>query len=82
MSMPTCDQITQAANLAAELAADLGGLATLVCMGDPWDYPTEEVYASKTLALTNACLIVFNMQVDLACYPLTASTVLLLDIDA
>ena len=81
MPLPTCDDITQAATLASELAAELGGLATLVCFADPGDYPLEQVYLGKELALKNACLIVYNMRVDIACYPLSASTVLLLDID-
>lgn len=81
MAMPTCDDITQAANLAAALAEDLGVLATLVCTADPWDYPTETVYTSKALALKNACLIVYNMRVDVAAYPISASSVILFDID-
>lgn len=81
MAQPTCDDITQSANLASELASNLGVLATVVCTADPWDYPTDLVYAAKELALKNACLIVYNMRVDIAAYPLSASSVLLLDIE-
>lgn len=78
MAYPTCDNITTAANRIGALAADLGTLATLVCTDPEGDHHAA-IYAAKEQTLKECCLAVRDMQIDIACYPFGANSVILFD---
>lgn len=78
MPLPDCDEITESAELATALGLYIGPLATIVCT-DPAGDHIDLIYAAKEETLRVATLLCRNMRIDVACYPLSRSSVIFIE---